>query len=107
MPSATTTQIDINEVKAVVDAAIEELQTQLREVNRQVRHLRVLTTPILKLTTCLRSGQTPSSHTKSIMPTTQSATSSSLKAFKLHVMPLAWRQRLKPAAAAVAPKTVL
>ncbi|KAF3402629.1 Peptidase M20 domain-containing protein 2 [Talaromyces pinophilus] len=36
MPSAITTEIDINEVKAVVDAAIEELQTQLREVNRQI-----------------------------------------------------------------------
>ncbi|KUL85002.1 hypothetical protein ZTR_07760 [Talaromyces verruculosus] len=36
MPSAITTEIDINEVKAVVDAAIEELQIQLREVNRQI-----------------------------------------------------------------------
>jgi metal-dependent amidase/aminoacylase/carboxypeptidase family protein len=42
MPSAITTEIDINEVKAVVDAAIEELQTQLREVNRQVSRSRAL-----------------------------------------------------------------
>lgn len=38
MPSAITTEIDINEVKAVVDAAIEGLQTQLREVNREVSY---------------------------------------------------------------------
>ncbi|EEA23288.1 hypothetical protein TMatcc_002145 [Talaromyces marneffei ATCC 18224] len=36
MPSATLSEIDINEVKAVVDSAVEALQTELREVNRQI-----------------------------------------------------------------------
>lgn len=82
MPAAITTEIDINVVKAVVDTAIEELQTQLREVNRQVSHLPALRHPAIKLKTYPRSGPTPSWHTKSIMPTIQSATSSSLKASK-------------------------
>lgn len=51
MPSAITTEIDINEVKAVVDAAIEELQAQLREVNRQVFLQKAVNNSILKLTT--------------------------------------------------------
>lgn len=51
MPSAVTTEIDINEVKAVVDAAIEGLQTQLREVNRQVSLRKTVTNLTLRLTT--------------------------------------------------------
>lgn len=39
MTSYTLNGYDINQVKTVVDTAIEKLHTQLREVNRQVNTL--------------------------------------------------------------------
>lgn len=94
----TVTKVDIAEVKAYVDATLEALHKELRELNHQVSSVLLFRIPIEANAAIgiVRSGLTPSLLTKSTVLTTRSANFSKGKVSRSRVMPTVLIPRLKP-----------
>lgn len=94
----TVTKVDIAEVKAYVDATLEALHKELRDLNHQVFSVLLFRIPVEANAAIgtVRSGLTLSLLTKSTVLTIRSANFSIGKVSRSHVMPTVLIPRLKP-----------
>lgn len=96
----TVTAVQLESVRASVDAALETLNDSLRKLNHEVSR-KTLSLLSFKVKTTyksfrFRSGRTLNLPTKSTVPTTTSVTSSKTKVSPSLAMHMDWTLLLKP-----------